>query len=299
MSEISLFNDRLQHFQVNGVDIAARVGGTGPALLLMHGHPQSHVMWHKLWARLTGRFTCVAIDLRGYGDSGMPADEPAGHEAFSKRTMAVDAVEAMRCIGYETFGVLAHDRGARVAHRLALDHAERVERMMLLDIAPTLDMYEGTTRGFAQAYYHWFWLIQPEPFPERLIGSDPAFYVRSIMGGRHAGLAPFTDRALAEYERCAQHPHWAHAICEDYRAAATIDLEHDRADRERGNGVDCPLRVLWGGRGVVGRYFDVLELWRRQAAQAEGRALDSGHYIAEEAPDALWREIEAFWPARG
>ncbi|MBX6319403.1 alpha/beta hydrolase [Pigmentiphaga sp.] len=297
MSEISMFETRLQRLHVNGVEIAARVGGAGPALLLMHGHPQTQAMWHKLWSRLTARFTCVAIDLRGYGDSGMPAEEPAGHVAFSKRAMALDAVEVMRAIGYERFSILAHDRGARVAHRLALDHPGRVERMMLLDIAPTLDMYEGTTRGFAQAYYHWFWLIQPAPFPERLIEADPAFFVRSIMGGRHAGLKPFDPRALAEYERCARHAHWPHAICEDYRAAAAIDLEHDQADRQAGRRIECPLRVLWGGRGVVGRYFDVLALWRAQASAVDGRALDCGHYIAEEAPDALWTEVQAFWPA--
>ncbi|VCU70022.1 Fluoroacetate dehalogenase [Pigmentiphaga humi] len=299
MAATPLFALPVARHRVNGVEIAARMAGSGPALLLLHGHPQTHAMWHKLWPALTRHFSCVAMDLRGYGDSGIPADEPAGHAAFSKRELARDAVALMRELGHERFHVLAHDRGARVAHRLALDHPQRIERMMLLDIAPTLDMYEGTTRGFAQAYYHWFLLTQPAPLPERLIGADPAFYVRSIMGGRHAGLAPFTAEALAEYERCARHAHWPHAICEDYRAAAAIDLEHDRADRARGLRIACPLRVLWGGKGVVGRYFDVLGLWRPQAEQVDGRPLDCGHYIAEEAPEVLWEEVRRFWGIAG
>ncbi|GAA4337524.1 alpha/beta hydrolase [Pigmentiphaga soli] len=294
MSELSLFECRLQHLRTGEIATAVRVAGTGPALLLLHGHPQTHAMWHRLWPALTEHFTCVAADLRGYGDSGHPEDAP-DHATYSKRAMAADALALMQCLGYERFSVLAHDRGARVAHRLALDHPRAVERMMLLDIAPTLDMYEGTTRSFAQAYFHWFWLIQPAPFPERLIEGDPAFYVRSIMGGRHAGLAPFTAQALAEYERCARRPGWAHAICEDYRASAGIDLEHDRADRQRGARVDCPLRVLWGAHGAVGRNFDVKALWQAAASDMTGRALDCGHYIAEEAPEQLWREIDAFF----
>jgi haloacetate dehalogenase len=294
MSELSLFDVRPQKINTGEVDTAVRVGGTGPALLLLHGHPQTHAMWHRLWPILTEHFTCVAADLRGYGDSGHAEDLPR-HEAYSKRAMAKDMVELMHRMGFEHFDVLAHDRGARVAHRLALDHAGSVNRMMLLDIAPTLDMYEGTTRGFAEAYFHWFWLIQPAPFPERMLEADPAFYIRSIMGGRHAGLAPFTAQALAEYERCAGHPGWAHAVCEDYRASAAIDLEHDRADREKGVQVQCPLRVLWGGNGVVGKYFDVLGLWNKAAREVSGHAVECGHYIAEEAPDALWREVQAFF----
>jgi haloacetate dehalogenase len=265
-------------FRVGELTLRGRVGGAGPALLLLHGHPQTHAMWHRVADDLARRFAVVALDLRGYGDSARPASD-ARHVTYSKRAMA------------------QHDRGARVAHRLALDHAARVRRVMLLDIAPTLAMYERTTEAFARAYWHWFFLIQPPPLPERLIESDPAGYVRSVMGARHAGLAPFDAAALAEYERCIAHPGSAHAICEDYRAAATIDLEHDRADRETGARVESPLRVLWGAHGTVGRCFDVLALWRDAAVRVDGRAIDCGHYIAEEDPVALRAEMTRFFGA--
>jgi haloacetate dehalogenase len=290
----SLFDLPVQHVAVNGVDMAFRQAGTGPVLLLLHGHPQTHVMWHKLWPALTARFTCIAADLRGYGDS----EKPQGgddHHGYSKRVMAQDLAALMTHLGHDRFQVLAHDRGARVAHRLALDHAARVERMMLLDIAPTLDMYEQTTRGFAQAYFHWFFLIQPAPLPDRMVEADPVFYIRSVMGGRHAGLAPFTDDALAEYERCARKTGWAYAICEDYRASAGIDLDHDREGRAAGEKVQCPLRVLWGAKGVVARHFDVLGLWQAVATDVDGHAVDCGHYLAEEAPDLLLPEVLAFF----
>ena len=290
----SLFDLPVQHVAVNGVDIAFRQAGTGPVLLLLHGHPQTHVMWHKLWPSLTQRFTCIAADLRGYGDS----EKPQGgddHHGYSKRVMAQDLASLMTHLGHERFQVLAHDRGARVAHRLALDHAARVDRMMLLDIAPTLDMYDQTTRGFAQAYFHWFFLIQPAPLPDRMVEADPVFYIRSVMGGRHAGLAPFTDQAMAEYERCVRKTGWAYAICEDYRASASIDLDHDRDGRASGEKVQCPLRVLWGAKGVVARHFDVLKLWQAVANDVDGHAMDCGHYLAEEAPDLLLPDVLAFF----
>ncbi|ARP84039.1 alpha/beta hydrolase [Bordetella genomosp. 8] len=290
----SFFDAPVRRFDVPGTHIAARVAGSGPALLLLHGHPQTSAMWHRVWPALTARYTCVAADLRGYGDSGKP-DATPDHAAYAKRAMAADMAEVMRQLGHERFNVLAHDRGARVAHRLALDHADRVRRMMLLDIAPTLDMYENTTRAFAQAYYHWFWLIQPAPMPETMIGHDPVFYVRSIMGGRPGGLAIFDPRALAEYERCAASPGLPTGICEDYRASATIDLEHDRQDRAAGRRVRCPLRVLWGARGAVGRNFDVLSLWRNVAATVEGHAVDGAHYLAEELPDEIGSEALDFF----
>lgn len=290
----TLFDLPLQMFRVNGVDIAARVQGSGPPLLLLHGHPQTHVIWHRVWPELTHRHTCVAADLRGYGDSGKPPAS-ADHSAHSKREMARDMAELMTALGFDTFDVLAHDRGARVAHRLALDHARRVARLMLLDIAPTLDMYEGTTRAFAQAYYHWFWLTQPAPLPETMIGRDPAFYARSVMGGRPGGLALFAPRALAEYERCAGLPGWATGICEDYRASATIDLEHDRAGRLAGERLRQPLRVFWGERGAVGSNFDVLGLWRAVADDVSGRALPGAHYLAEEVPEQVLEEAAALF----
>lgn len=235
----------------------------------------------------------VACDLRGYGDSSKPQGAP-DHANYSKRTMALDALAVMRSLGFERFRVLAHDRGARVAYRLALDHPQAVERMALLDIAPTLAMYEQTSEAFARAYWHWFFLIQPAPMPERLIEADPAAYVRDVMGKRSAGLAPFDPRALREYQRCLALPGAAHGICEDYRAAAGIDLEHDRLDRSAGRKLGMPLLALWGEQGVVGRCFDPLEEWKLVADDVQGGALPCGHYIAEEAPELLLRRVLPF-----
>jgi haloacetate dehalogenase len=282
---------RFPHFQEHTVDtgevrLRTQIGGSGPPLLLLHGHPQTQAMWHRVVAPLAERFTVVAMDLRGYGDSSAPTHTP-DHAAMSKRAMARDAVAVMHHLGCERFRVLAHDRGARVAHRLAVDHAERIERLVLLDIAPTLAMYEQTSMAFATAYFHWFFLIQPAPLPETLISADPDFYLQRVMGGRHAGLGAFAPEALAEYLRCARNPDTVHAICEDYRAAATIDLEHDRADHDAGVKLACPLLVLWGAHGVIQRCFDPMAEWRRVAADVRGHALPCGHYIAEEAPQAL------------
>jgi len=277
-----------------GVALHTRAAGHGPGLLLIHGHPQSHVMWHRVAPLLAHRFTVVMMDLRGYGDSARPVSD-ALHLPYSKREMALDALAVMKHYGFTRFQVLAHDRGARVAHRLAADHPAAVERLMLLDIAPTLAMYERTNEAFARAYWHWFFLIQPQPLPEMLIDAGPAAYVRSVMGKRHAGLAAFAPQALAEYERCAQIAGTAHAICEDYRASATIDLEHDRSDILQGARLLQPLRVLWGEHGAVGQCFDVPALWHERASQMTGRALPCGHYIAEEAPDILLDEAFKFF----
>ncbi len=270
----------------DGVRIHGRRGGQGAPLLLLHGHPQTHAMWHRVAPALARRFTVVMVDLRGYGDSGRPAPE-VDSAAYAKRAMARDALAAMQHHGFDHFQVLAHDRGARVAHRLAADHGDAVQRLLLLDIAPTLAMYQRTSEAFARAYWHWFFLIQPPPLPEALIASDPALYVRSVMGKRHAGLAAFAPEALAEYERCAATPGTADGICADYRASAGIDLEHDSADIAAGRRLAQPLRVLWGAHGAVGQCFDVLALWRERAAHVTGQALPCGHYIAEEAPALL------------
>jgi haloacetate dehalogenase len=278
----------------DGVTLNVRRAGQGAPLLLLHGHPQTHAMWHRVAPQLAGRFDVVLMDLRGYGDSGRPAGGE-GSAAYSKREMARDAIHVMRELGHERFQVLAHDRGARVAHRLALDHPQAVERMLLLDIAPTLAMYRNTSEAFARAYWHWFFLIQPPPLPEALIGSDPVRYVRSVMGARHAGLAAFAPQALAEYERCAAIAGTAEAICADYRASAGIDLEHDQADQDAGRKFSQPLRVLWGQHGAVGRCFDVPALWREAATDFTGRSLACGHYIAEEAPALLLDETFAFF----
>ena len=279
-----------------GVFINARVGGDGPPLLLLHGHPQTHAMWNGVADRLAERFTVVAADLRGYGDSSrVPAGDDSA--AYAKRAMAADMAALMARLGFERFRLGAHDRGARVAHRLALDHPRRVERLLLLDIAPTLAMYEGTTEAFARAYWHWFFLIQPAPLPERLIEADPVTYVREVMGRRHAGLSVFAPEALAEYERCIAIPGTAASICGDYRASAGIDLTHDRADRDAERRLAMPLRVLWGAHGAVGRCFDVPALWRDAADDVSGRALDCGHYVAEERPDEVLAEMVGFFGA--
>ncbi len=270
----------------DGVHIHTVVGGNGPPLLLLHGHPQTHVIWHKVAPSLCERFTVVACDLRGYGDSSKPRGD-ASHAAYSKRAMASDMLAVMQSLGFAQFVVMAHDRGARVAHRLASDHPESVRRMVLLDIAPTLAMYEKTTEAFARAYWHWFFLIQPSPLPERLIEADPAAYIHDVMGSRSAGLAPFDPRALAEYRRCLALPGTAHGLCEDYRASASIDLEHDRADIAAGRRLTMPLLVLWGAQGVIERCFAPLEEWRRVASEVDGEALSCGHYIPEEAPEPL------------
>ncbi|ULR89999.1 alpha/beta fold hydrolase [Comamonas sp. B21-038] len=279
---------------VNGTVIRCRVGGSGPALLLLHGHPQTHVMWHRVAPALAETFTVVCADLRGYGDSARPGASPHS-AAYSKRTMAQDMADLMTSLGHQQFRLTAHDRGARVAHRLLLDHPGRVQRAMLLDVAPTLAMYEQTTEAFAKAYWHWFFLIQPAPLPERLIDADPAAYIRDVMGRRHAGLAAFAPEALQEYLRCIAIPGTATAICEDYRASAGIDLEHDRADRAKGHQVTAPLRVLWGAEGAVGRCFPVLDLWREAATDVSGKALGCGHYIAEEQPAKLLEEMREFF----
>jgi haloacetate dehalogenase len=279
-----------------GTEIFGLKGGSGAPLLLLHGHPQTHMIWHRCAERLAQHFTVIATDLRGYGASGKPESDEA-HTPYSKRAMAVDQVAVMHRFGFERFLVCAHDRGARVAHRMALDHPDAVERLMLLDIAPTLAMYEGTTRAFATAYFHWFFLIQPQPLPETMIGADPAVYVERVMGSRHAGLAPFAPHALRAYIDALRQPGAVHAMCEDYRASASIDLEHDRADIERGHRIACPLRVLWGAQGIVGQCFDPLDEWRRVARDVSGRALDCGHYIPEEAPDALVAEMRDFFEA--
>ncbi len=265
-----------------------------PPLLLLHGFPQSHVMWHRVVPLLAQNFALVLPDLRGYGDSDRPASD-AAHATYSKRTTAADNVALMRLLGFERFAVCGHDRGGRVAHRMALDHPRSVERLMLLDISPTLTMYERTDMEFARAYYHWFFLIQPEPLPERLIGADPVFYLRRKLGGWGShGLEVFDPRALAEYERCISDPAAIHAMCEDYRAAAAIDLEHDRADAEAR--IVCPLRVLWGERGVVNRLFAPIADWQAKASgPVGGRSTPGGHYIAEETPELLAAEMLSFF----
>jgi haloacetate dehalogenase len=295
----SLFSNalRLERRAVNGIEINVRYdpsqAGDRPPLLLLHGFPQTHAMWHQVAERLSHNFALVMPDLRGYGDSDKP-DGPPDHSAYSKRTMARDMLELMRSFGFDRSFVCGHDRGGRVAHRLALDEPQFVRALMLLDISPTLTMYERTTMEFARRYYHWFFLIQPEPLPEQLIGAAPSFYLHTKLGGWGSeGLSPFDERALSEYERCFDAAA-IHAMCEDYRAAAAIDLDHDRTDAARR--IECPVHVLWGERGVVHALYSPLTDWQEKARMSvTGRALPTGHYIAEERPDLLADEIETFF----
>lgn len=279
-----------------GVHIHALTGGSGPPLLLLHGHPQTLAIWHKVAPALARTHTLVLADLRGYGDSCKPPGGP-DHANYSKRAMARDMLALMQALGHAHFDVMAHDRGARVAHRLGMDHPRAVRRLATLDIVPTLAMYEQTSQAFARAYWHWFFLIQPAPLPERLIEADPARYVTDLMGARSAGLAPFDARTLAEYQRCLALPGAANGICEDYRAAASIDLQHEQADREAGRRLGAPLLALWGAQGVIARCFDPLREWRRVALDVQGGALPCGHYIAEEAPEALLARVQPFFRA--
>jgi haloacetate dehalogenase len=293
---VPLFTDfRSARVDCGGVEIHAVVGPErdGPALLLLHGYPQTHAIWHKVAPRLARSFNVVAADLRGYGDSAKPPTSPT-HEPYSKREMARDQVALMRALGHASFFLAGHDRGGRVAHRLAADHPRSVSRVAVLDIAPTLAMYEQTTEAFARAYWHWFFLIQPAPLPEKMLAADPAFLLRAKMGAGSAGMKPFTPEALAEYQRGFT-PGMIHASCEDYRAAASIDLAHDRADREAGRRVRVPLLALWGAHGVVERCFKPLDEWRRVADDVRGSALPAGHYLPEEVPELVCEELERFF----
>lgn len=277
-----------------GVSIAYLTGGEGPPLLLLHGHPQTRAIWHKVAPALARHYTLVIADLRGYGDSSKP-QATADHANYARRAMAQDLITLMHTCGHDRFDVLAHDRGARVAHRMALDHPDALGRLAVLDIAPTLAMYTKTDEAFARAYWHWFFLIQPAPMPERLIEADPIAYVRGVMGGRSAGLAPFDPQAMSEYERCIALEGAARGVCEDYRASASIDLEHDRADLAAGRKIGLPLLVLWGADGVVNRCFKPLDEWRAVASDVRGEALPCGHYVAEEAPEALLEKVLPFF----
>jgi haloacetate dehalogenase len=289
-----------RRFEVNGVQIHARVPaaprGGRPALLLVHGFPQTHALWHRVVQQLQQDYWIVLPDLRGYGDSAQPAGLP-DHSNYSKRTMAQDLVDLMDQLGCPDFFLAGHDRGGRVAARLALDHAEKVKKLCVIDIAPTLDMYAATNMDFARAYYHWFHLIQPWPLPERMIGADARTYLHAKLGGWGAqGLTYIEPQALAEYERCFCRPEAIHGACEDYRASAGIDLDHDRTSRARGDRIACDTLVLWGERGVVHRLFKPLELWQAQcSAMVSGQLLPAGHFIPEELPAETAAALKNFF----
>jgi haloacetate dehalogenase len=264
-----------------GISIRAAVAGDGPPLLLLHGHPQTHVTWRKIGGELARRSTVVCPDLRGYGDSSKPAGGER-HAAYSKRAMAEDVVATMRALGHQRFRMVGHDRGGRVGHRLALDHPRALEKLVLIDIAPTATMYARADRDFATRYFWWFFLIQPAPLPERMILGDVEFFLREHVERQNKIPGATEEAAFQEYLRCYRSPEGVHAVCEDYRAAATIDLEHDAADAEKR--IEAPVLALWGARGVVGRTYDVVETWREKAREVRGRALDCGHVPQEEVP---------------
>ena len=276
------------------VTVRAAVGGEGPPVLLLHGFPQTHVMWHRVAPALARTRTVVAADLRGYGDSSRP---PAGddHAGYSFRAMAADQHALMAALGHERYAVVGHDRGARVAHRLALDEPHAVTRAALLDILPTTHVYDSVDRRLATAYYHWFFFLQPAPVPERLIAGDPAGYLRSLLGGWGSGLQVYDPAALAEYDRCFADPAARSAMLEDYRAGASVDYDLDTADAAAGRRIEAPLLVLWGSRSVVGRgRDDPLEVWRTRAHEVSGRPLDAGHFLAEERPAETLAALEEF-----
>ena len=273
---------------VTGTDIAVAVAGTGPPLLLLHGFPQTMAMWHRVAPVLAEHFTVVCADLRGYGASGRP-DAGDDHAGYSKRAMAQDQVEVMSALGFDRFAVAGHDRGGRVVRRMCLDHPDRVSAAAVLDIVPTATVFATTDQALATAYYHWFFLIQPDGLPERMIGADPRWWLRETLRRWAAPGFAFDPVALADYEQAFDDPATVHAQCEDYRAAATIDLAHDAADA--GSRIGCPLLVLWGRHGAMERIYDVLGTWTDQGVDVRGRALDSGHFLAEEAPEQTAREL--------
>ena len=296
MTEIAGYPDLMPGFRwrdidAHGIRIRTAVGGSGPPLLLLHGHPQMHLTWHKVAPDLVERFTVVATDLRGYGDSAKP-EGGADHVNYSKRAMAADQVAVMRALGHERFRIVGHDRGARVTHRMALDHPGAVEKLVLIDIAPTATMYARTDMEFARRYFWWFFLIQPYPLPERLIAGDPDYFLERHIAGQIKIDGAVDPSVMAEYRRCYADPAMRHAVCEDYRASAGVDLIHDAADAEKR--VEAPLLALWGGRGTVGALYDVLETWREKARDVQGHAIDCGHSPQEEAPEALLKSLNAF-----
>ncbi len=261
--------------------------GSGPPVLLLHGYPQTHAMWHLIAPALAENYTVICADLRGYGDSSKPLTTP-NHEPYSKRAMARDQIAVTRALGFERFTVVGHDRGGRVAYRMALDHPDRVQGLAVLDIAPTGEMFRRADMAFGLGYWHWFFLAQPFDLPERVIGANPeGFYF-------HRGREIFDPAAMAEYRRCYSDPATTHAMCEDYRAGATFDFELDEADRKAGNRIQCPVLALWGAKGPVARWYDVLEVWRAWADDVEGQPLDCGHYLPEEAPNATLEAIRPF-----
>ncbi|WP_112239056.1 alpha/beta fold hydrolase [Kribbella monticola] len=277
----------------SGTTIRGRRGGTGPPVLLLHGFPQTHLMWHRVAPGLAEHFTVVATDLRGFGDSGKP-DSAADHSPYSMREIARDQVEVMEALGYRKFAVVGHDRGARCAYRMALDHPERIDRLAVLDIVPTGDAFDRAGRDFSLGYWVWSFLAAPEPIPETLIGGAPDVFVGELLDGWSTRPDVFDAEVRAQYIEKFRDPATVHAICEEYRAAATLDHEHDRLDRADGRRITCPVLALWDPGGAVAQWYDPLEIWREWATDLSGGAVGTGHFFAEEAPDATLERLLAF-----
>jgi haloacetate dehalogenase len=296
MAVEKLFPDfEISEVRTSGATIHCLHKGSGPPLLLLHGYPQTHVIWHKIANRLSERYAVVLTDLRGYGDSSKP-DGGERHANYSFRAMAQDQLDVMHHLGHKRFHVASHDRGARTAHRLCLDHPEVVRKVCFMDIVPTLRMYRDTSKEFATKYMWWFFLIQKAPLPEHMIGADPEFFLDYHFQVQNGTPGALTAEALEEYKRCFCTPEAIHAICEDWRASAEIDLEMDEADEKAGRKVEASVLALWGAKGALGNLWNVPEVWRQHAgAPVEGRVLDSGHYLAEEQPEEVLREMLRFF----
>lgn len=288
---------RLEHIAVTDGTLRVRIGGSGPPLVLLHGNPQTHAMWHMVAPELARSYTIVAPDLRGYGQSFKPPPT-ADHASYAKREMARDIVELMQSLGHEKFLVAGHDRGGRVAHRLAIDHPECVLRLAILDIVPTIEHFERADMAFGLGYYHWFWFAQPHPFPEDMICAAPETWFRAHTSREPKPPDFFKPEALADYLAAAHTREMITGMCEDYRAAASIDLVHDRESRAAGRRIQCPLHVLWGSKGKIGTWYDALAIWRTYCdAAVTGHAIDTGHYLAEEDPATVIAELQAFFSA--
>jgi len=289
-----MFMNNLKNEKIksNGIDINVAHGGKGEPLLLLHGYPQTHLMWHKTAPTLSEKFYIICPDLRGYGDSSKPKGQP-DHSNYSKRTMAADMAVVMKYLGFSSFFAAGHDRGGRVLHRMCLDYPEMVSKACVMDIAPTYHMFTTADKEFATGYYHWFFLIQPDGLPEKLIGEDPEYYLAEILKRWSGKNKNFDPEAVREYSRCFSDPACIHGSCEDYRAAASIDLIHDEEDMDKK--ISCPLLVLWGNEGFVHRKYDVLDTWKQRASDARGKALNSGHFIPEENPNQVLDELMRFF----
>lgn len=287
-----LTNFKQQTITTSESKINTFISGSGYPLLLLHGYPQNYYMWHKICDRLSQDFTVIITDLRGYGDSSKPPVTPDSRN-YSKRVMARDQVEVMSSLGCDQFYLVGHDRGARVAHRLTKDYPQQVQKLALLDIVPTYQLYTTTDKEFATAYYHWFFLIQPHPFPENLINSNPEYFLRHCLQSWSSEKDVFTDKAFKEYLRCFSNLETVNSTCEDYRASAGIDLIHDREDLEQK--INCPLLVLWGNKGIIGKKYSVIASWQNQAINVTGKGFNCGHFLPEEAPEETYRAIIEFF----